>query len=339
MTRNSTATETNRPIGGHKDAESNDEILPGWALGPFTCDTDPFLETTDRGWESGRIFNASIIEENNRLLLFYRATPDDRIDQDSRIGVAWSKDGEQFQRHVANPVIEPTEPYEQRGCEDAKVYKHDGTYFMFYNGVWESQGVWGDPGTSRCNICLARSKDLLHWEKHGQLVPASLTGGWAKGAVIPHDPQGRPVQIDGEFLMYVGELDTDAQLIGRSTDLRNWEFEQTTFLEPMPEQGVEGLFEPATMLTNIPGREDDLLMTFNYTPTAELHAELVLENPNGDEYPPSGQVRYSKDEPFTPIDFAPEPAGSWGGIIEYNGQWVFPEQESPHFARTPTQYE
>lgn len=323
-----------RPIGGVKDVAS----LPDWVIGPFTVDADPVLETTYRGWESGRIFNLSLIEQGDTLFAFYRATPDDRIDQDSRIGLAWSDEGQTFRRHVDNPVIEPTESYEQRGCEDPKLYELDGTYYMFYNSVWESEGVWSEPGSIRCGICLATSKDLIHWEKHGQIVPASQTGGWAKGAVIPHDPQGRPVRVDGEFLMYVGELDSDAQLIGRSDDLRHWTFEQTTFLEPMPDRGVEAIHEPASMIAGLPSREDEMIMTFNYVPSDELRARLHTTNPAGDEYPPSGQVLYSVDDPTEPVDFAPEPAGSWGGIIESDGEWIFPEQETARFARAPINY-
>lgn len=330
-TTGDTVPAERRPIGGAKDVAS----LPEWALGPFTVDADPVIETTDRGWEAGRIFNLSVIEENDTLFAFYRATPDDRIDQDSRIGLAWRDDERTFRRHADNPVIEPTEAYEQRGCEDPKLYKYDGTYYLFYNPVWESEGIWGSSGCIRCNICLATSKDLLHWEKHGQLVPASQTGGWAKGAVIPHDPQGRPVRIDGEFLMYVGELDADHQLLGRSDDLRHWEFERTTFLSPMPNRGVEDIHEPASMLAGIPGREDELILTFNYGPSDDLHEQLHTTNPAGDEYPPSGQALYSMDAPTEPLDFAPEPAGSWGGIIESDGEWLFPEQETARLARAP----
>ncbi|WP_114577226.1 hypothetical protein [Saliphagus sp. LR7] len=320
-----------RPIGATKEPDS----LPDWAIGPFVVDTEPVLEPTDRGWEAGRLFNLSVIEAADVLCAYYRATPDDRIDQDSRIGLAWSEDGRSFRRHAENPVLEPTESYEQRGCEDPKLYAYEGTYYMFYNPVWESEGIWGDPGDIRCNICLATSKDLIHWEKHGQLVPASLTGGWAKGAVIPKDPEGRPVRIDGEFLMYVGELATDHQLLGRSDDLRHWEFETTTFLDPMPDRGIEAIHEPASLLAGIPGREDELLMTFNYEPTDDLRERLHTTNPDGDEYPPSGQLLYSMADPTEPVDFAPEPAGSWGGIIEYEGEWLFPEQETTRFARAP----
>lgn len=320
-----------RPIG----SLLGDRTFPDWALGPFERDADPLLEPSYRGWESGRIFNMSAIEANGTLFVFYRATPDERIDQDSYIGLAWSEDGENFTRHDGNPVLEPREMYEQRGIEDPKLYEHDGTYFLFYNPVWESEGIWGPPGDLRCNICVATSKDLLHWERQGQLVPAGLSGGWAKGAVIPHDPQGRPVRIDGEFRMYVGELATDSQLIGRSENMVDWEFEQSTFLEPMPDAGVAAIHEPATMVTNIPGREDDMIMTFNYEPTDELRPHVQTTNRHGDEYPPSGQVLYAKDRPTEPIDFAPEPAGSWGGIIQYDDEWVFPEQETACFARAP----
>ena len=315
-------------IGSQKDAAE----LPEWAIGPFTRDSEPTLEPTDRGWEAGRIFNLSLIEQNDALFAFYRATPDDRIDQDSRIGLAWSEDGMEFRRHTENPILEPTEAYEQRGCEDPKVYKHDDEFFLFYNCVWESEGFWGDHGQSRCNICLATSQDLFHWEKHGQIVPATLTNGWAKGAVIPHDPQGRPVKIDGQYLMYIGELDMDHQLIGTSEDMVNWDFEYQKFIDPMPDLGVESIHEPASLLTDIPGREEDMIMTFNYAASDELRERLHLENAAGNNYPPSGQALYSKSDPTELKEFTPEPAGSWGGIIQYDDEWVFPEQEGAYLA-------
>ncbi|MFB6185491.1 MAG: hypothetical protein ABEI86_01315, partial [Halobacteriaceae archaeon] len=174
---------------------------------------------------------------------------------------------------------------------------------------------------------------LIHWTEHGQIVPLSSSGGWAKGAVIPHDPSGRPVKINDEFLMFVGELDKEYQLIGRSNDLIHWNFERTEFITPMPEHGVRNIKEPATMITDIPDRGDDMILTFNYSPSENLKELLHMTNSKGDKYPPSGQALYSKQNPTEPIDFAPEPAGSWGGIIEYNGEWLFPEQESTRFAR------
>jgi hypothetical protein len=135
--------------------------------------------------------------------------------------------------------------------------------------------------------------------------------------------------------MYVGELGADKpyQLIGRSDDLLDWEFEKQTFLEPMPEHGVEKIHEPATLLTNIPNRPEDMIMTFNYEPAETLRTKLHLGNPDGAEYPPCGQVLYKKSDPFTPVDFAPEPAGSWGGIISVGDEWVFGDQEGGFLAR------
>jgi hypothetical protein len=90
------------------------------------------------------------------------------------------------------------------------------------------------------------------------------------------------------------------------------------------------------MLTDIPGREDDMILTFNYDPTDD--ADLALntwETSSGIDIPPSGQALCSKSDPTDVRDFAPEPAGSWGGIIEYGGEWVFAGQEGPYLVRAP----
>ncbi|MFB6185492.1 MAG: hypothetical protein ABEI86_01320, partial [Halobacteriaceae archaeon] len=103
------------------------------------------MEPSQVGWDSGRILNTSLIEENNKLVAFYRGTPDERFDQDSRIGLAWGVTDDEFRRYSGNPILKPDKSPEQRGYEDPKIYKHDGTYYLFYNLVWESTGLWSDP--------------------------------------------------------------------------------------------------------------------------------------------------------------------------------------------------
>ena len=71
-----------------------------------------------------------------------------------------SDDGIHFDRHP-EPVLSPSEPYEEFGCEDPRVTEVDGTYYLTYS-AWDR---------THAQLCLATSKDLFTWEKHGPLFP------------------------------------------------------------------------------------------------------------------------------------------------------------------------
>ena len=52
----------------------------------------------------------------------------------SRVGYAESPDGVSFVRNP-EPLIDATESYERKyGCEDARFFKYQGTYYTFYTG-------------------------------------------------------------------------------------------------------------------------------------------------------------------------------------------------------------
>ena len=92
---------------------------------------------------------------------------------ESRIGVAWSENGVDWEDYTKNPVISPTEDYEILGCEYPKIYKYSDIYYMYYNAIWDKtfKKIKGSLITKDnddligVDICLAISKDLLHWEK------------------------------------------------------------------------------------------------------------------------------------------------------------------------------
>ena len=79
-----------------------------------------------------------------------------------------------------------TQPFElPGGCEDPRVVQVGGTYYMTYTGY---------DGTS-ARLCLATSRDLLRWTKHGPLFPnfRTRTVGQAVEQVRrdPHHAAGR----------------------------------------------------------------------------------------------------------------------------------------------------
>jgi predicted GH43/DUF377 family glycosyl hydrolase len=115
----------------------------------------------------------------------------------SHVGLATSDDGLHFERRP-EPVLSPSEPYEEFGCEDPRVTEVDGTYYLTYS-AWDRKNA---------RLCLATSTDLLTWEKHGPLFPDfntflpggdGITGPWSKAGGILSTP------LDGRYLMYFGE--------------------------------------------------------------------------------------------------------------------------------------
>lgn len=171
---------------------------------------------------STNVYNPAAVVKDEQVVLLFRAHAADKV---SRIGIAVSNDGLHFDAEPS-PVIEPTEPFESRGCEDPRITQIDGTFYLTYTGY---------DGTSAL-LCLATSTDLHTWHKHGPLFPDLDT--WQS---VPwmiehrgHRPWNKaggivPVAIDGLWHMYVGE---GAIYHATSKDLLNWEVVAAPLLEP-----------------------------------------------------------------------------------------------------------
>jgi predicted GH43/DUF377 family glycosyl hydrolase len=130
----------------------------------------------------------------------------------SRLGYAESTDGIHFRRR-AKPVLWPETDYEKGGgVEDARLVRIGETYYLTYTGYNKRDA----------QLCLATSKDLLHWTRHGVMLPAyegSWNRGWTKsGAIVPE-------RIQGEYWMYwlgTAADKTDQMGIANSDDLLHW---------------------------------------------------------------------------------------------------------------------
>lgn len=69
----------------------------------------------------------------------------------------WGKTGSQVS---ATLCLKAEYEYETRGCEDPRIVKIDGIYFMTYTAY--------DGTTAR--LSLATSNDLKIWQKHGNIL-------------------------------------------------------------------------------------------------------------------------------------------------------------------------
>ena len=294
---------------------------PEWAVGPFHKDDSlTFRQETDWadptgiGWTADSIFNPSLMVRDGRLYLFYRASPR-KESISSRIGVAVYDPEAGWQDNSANPVIYPTQDNEILGCEDPKIYAANGRYYMFYNGIWTidrngDQATGDDPdvyplGDVGCDINLAVSDDLINWEKLGLAVPHEISRYWAKGAVIPRNARGEAVKLGGHYLMYLSEGCGGTTHVGRSTDMVNWTFEPQDYLDLGPLDG--SLHEVACAIVEDDGSK--LVLDFFY---GDADGQFA-----------AAQALYDTNAPFTQKALNPGGSLAWGGLLKFNGSWMF----------------
>ena len=116
-------------------------------------------------WELEGAFNGTAIREQGKTRLFYRAQSLPLLHDDgpwlsiASIGQTESVDGIHFKKH--RPFIVPELPWERYGCEDPRITKCDGKYYLFYTALSEfpfrAEGI---------SVGLAMTKDFKKIEKH-----------------------------------------------------------------------------------------------------------------------------------------------------------------------------
>jgi beta-1,2-mannosidase len=167
-------------------------------------------------WEEKNVLNPSAIVRQGKVYLIYRAQ-DKKMT--SRLGLAISDDGSHFVKQP-EPVLFPDEDSMKKyewsgGIEDPRVIEtEDGSYIMTYTSY--------DGKTAR--LCLASSKDLKSWIKHGLVLKGEkYKNTWSKsGAIIARQSGDKIIatKIKGKYWMYFGDTDL---FIATSDDLIHWE--------------------------------------------------------------------------------------------------------------------
>jgi predicted GH43/DUF377 family glycosyl hydrolase len=169
----------------------------------------PIIAPRGQGWESAGTFNPAVIIRDGKIVMLYRAQDKNGT---SRLGYAESSDGIHFTRR-AEPVLSPAEDYEKDGgVEDPRLVQFGDTFYLTYTGYNKKDA----------QLCLATSKDLIHWERKGVILPA-YKGHWnvrwtKSGAIVPE-------KIDGKYWMYyLGTTadNNDQAGLASSTDLIHW---------------------------------------------------------------------------------------------------------------------
>ena len=113
---------------------------------------------TSLGFEIEGVLNPAAILEDDLVHLFYRAVGKGNY---SSIGYCQLTNLVEVSFRKDEPIIFPQLPYESQGVEDARIVKIEGTYYLSYTG-YDGVNALG---------CLATSKDMITWEKHGVIVP------------------------------------------------------------------------------------------------------------------------------------------------------------------------
>jgi beta-1,2-mannosidase len=210
--------------------------------------TSPILSPHGNGWQSAGVFNPTVVHVKDKFIMLFRAQDSSGT---SRIGYAESKDGIHFSPKK-DPVLSPEADYEKDGgVEDPRVVEIDGTFYLTYTGYNKKDA----------QLCLATSKDLLHWTRHGVILPA-YKGNWnvkwtKSGAILT-------TKIQGKYWMYflgTSADNTDQMGLASSTDLIHWTEETKTPVLPRR----PGMFDsrvvepgPAPIITN-----DGIVLIYN----------------------------------------------------------------------------
>lgn len=130
----------------------------------------------NNSWEAEAVFNGCPIKKGNQIFLLYRAlslphyhTSAQGKMMISDIGIAESEDGIQFANR--RRFIIPEQSWERFGCEDPRVTKLNGKYYIFYTALsaypFRADGI---------KVGLAISKDLKTIEEKHLVTPFNAKG-------------------------------------------------------------------------------------------------------------------------------------------------------------------
>ncbi len=279
-------TVNNWTLTGFVKVDSLNPILQPDSSQQFTC---PVSKQTVQ-WEERNVLNPSAVVKDGKVYLLYRAQ--DR-NMTSRLGLAVSEDGLHFKK-MKQPVFYPSndsmQVYEWKGgVEDPRlVESEDGTYILTYTSY--------DGKTAR--LCLATSKDLQTWTKHGLVLSdEKYKDTWSKsGAIVAKQNGSRIIatKINGQYWMYFGDTDL---FMASSTDLIHWTVAENEESKKMisvlhPRMGYfdSRLVEPGPYALL---KDEGVLLIYNGSNAANFNDTSMPKFTYA-----AGQALFAKDEPW-----------------------------------------
>jgi beta-1,2-mannosidase len=283
-------------------AQSPSQTVPEWQR----LSDSPILYPQGTTWESAGTFNpAVILSPTGKIVMLYRAQDSAGT---SRIGYAESTDGLHFTRRP-QPVLSPEAPYEKDGgAEDPRLQKFGDTYYLTYTAYNKIDA----------QLCLATSRDLIHWTRHGVIVPANR-GNWnvkwtKSGAIAPE-------RIANKYWMYwLGSAadGTDQMGLSSSPDLLHWTEEtQTPVLPRRPGQFDSRVVEPGPPPILTP---DAIVLIYN---AADDHLTYSTAIALFDRHDPRKLLSRSDAPVFAPA-LPWEKSGQVPNVVFVEGMLPFP---------------
>ena len=151
------------PVAGHS-WESKVVLNPGVALVTHKEQLESMMEQ----WELSDAKREILRKSGGAAIMLYRAQGEVEPEKGlapSYMGLAVFTPELELVWRRKQPVITPEAPFHNRGVEDGRCTMVDGTCYFFYTGYFHDEAK----GENHVQICLATSKDFIHWELKGPL--------------------------------------------------------------------------------------------------------------------------------------------------------------------------
>lgn len=112
----------------------------------------------DMPYDAGGVWSGTAIEKDGMLYAFYAS-----VDKNGRqtVSVAYSEDGEHFEKYPGNPVISVYPPDGSADFRDPAILFENGTYYLVIASADKKKGTG--------NLLLYSSSDVFRWEYKGVL--------------------------------------------------------------------------------------------------------------------------------------------------------------------------
>lgn len=154
----------------------------------FNVDAEPLLKHGG-GWESANIGTPSLWLENGTWYLFYHGFDGNKV----QIGVATGPNLRNLTKHSTNPLLEvgDSEDWDSGTVGWRSIRKEGRFYYMVYEG--STKKVNGDFGKSNWSSGIARSRDLIHWQKFSRnpVLPPTHEGFGRDGPAFLQTDDGK----------------------------------------------------------------------------------------------------------------------------------------------------
>ena len=270
--------------------DSLNPILKPSVKEQFTCPITKQLTS----WDERNVLNPAAVVKDGKVYLLFRSQDNNMT---SRLGLAVSDDGLHFSK-LPEPVLYPLEDsmkkYEWKGgVEDPRVVEsEEGDYILTYTAY--------DGKTAR--LCLAVSRDLLHWKKQGLvLADEKYRDTWSKsGALVARQEGNRiiAVKINGKYWMFFGDTDL---FMATSEDLLHWSVSENEESKKMiavlhPRMGYfdSRLVEPGPFALL---KDEGILLLYNGSNAQNFNDTSLAKFTYS-----AGQALFDKKQPWKLID-------------------------------------